>query len=104
MVSLFLIRNWYNKSHWKEILLAPSAVLGGKKNVPILAAKTTARPIAKGPPIIKNFSEGAVNAIVESPEKTQKLLEYLQSYDLYSYSAYPYTHTDEKIYENVYCF
>lgn len=31
-------------------------------------AKTTPNAIAKAPPIIKNFSEGAVKAIVDSPE------------------------------------
>lgn len=52
---------------WLNIL-APNAVPGGKKNVPILATNTIPRPIASGPYIFKNFSEGAEKAIRDKPK------------------------------------
>ena len=55
-------------SEGKENLPAPRALPGGRKNIPIFDTNTTPRPMARGPDIMRNFSEGAVIAVAERPE------------------------------------
>jgi hypothetical protein len=45
----------------------PSAVVGGRNMDPRLAQKTTPRPMANGPPQVRNLSLGAQAATVERP-------------------------------------
>ena len=42
-------------------------MVGGRNIVPILAQKTTPRPIARGAPQLRNLSLGAQTATVERP-------------------------------------
>lgn len=58
------------------LLPAPRAVVGGKNIVATDEAKTTPNPIARGPPIYKNFSDGAHTATVDNPPTTPAV--YLQ--------------------------
>ena len=53
-----------------DIIDAPNAVVGGKNAEAIEDMKTTPNPMAKGPPIYKNLSLGAVIAIVDKPPTT----------------------------------
>ena len=50
-----------------EYTPAPRAVVGGKKAEAIEDMNTTPKPMAKGPPMYKNLSLGAVTATVDRP-------------------------------------
>merc|ERR1712012_57139 len=50
-----------------EYTPAPNAVVGGRNAEAILDAKTTPNPIARGPPMYRNLSLGAVRATVDNP-------------------------------------
>ena len=51
------IRPPYSATEYRP---APKAVVGGRNIVAILEANTTPKPMANGPPIYKNFSNGQV--------------------------------------------
>lgn len=58
---------WFFNFQNSFMLPAPRAVLGGNAKVPKQATNTTPSPIANGPAMFKNFSDGAQIAVADSP-------------------------------------